>query len=45
VLAGSLAGQHRDPFDRMIAAQAMCEHLEVVTADDALGTLGARCVW
>ena len=45
VLAGSLAGSHRDPFDRMIAAQAICESLEVVTADDALAILGARSVW
>jgi PIN domain nuclease of toxin-antitoxin system len=45
VMAGSLAGSHRDPFDRMLAAQALCENLAIVTADEALGTLGARCVW
>jgi PIN domain nuclease of toxin-antitoxin system len=45
VLAGAMAGAHRDPFDRMLAAQAMCENLEIVTADEAIGTLGARCVW
>jgi PIN domain nuclease of toxin-antitoxin system len=45
VLAGTLPGTHRDPFDRMLVAQALCENVEVVTADDALGTLGARCLW
>jgi PIN domain nuclease of toxin-antitoxin system len=44
-LAGTLAGAHRDPFDRMLAAQAMCESLEVVTADAAIEALGARCLW
>ncbi|MEI9951399.1 MAG: type II toxin-antitoxin system VapC family toxin [Pseudomonadota bacterium] len=45
VLAGTLAGVHRDPFDRMLAAQALCESLEIVTADNAIGALGARCLW
>ncbi len=45
VLAGTLLGPHRDPFDRMLAAQALCENLEIVTADGALSALGARCLW
>jgi PIN domain nuclease of toxin-antitoxin system len=45
VLAGTLAGPHRDPFDRMLAAQALCENLEIVTGDEAIGALGARCLW
>lgn len=45
VLAGSLEGTHRDPFDRMLAAQAISENLEVVTTDAALTELGARAVW
>jgi len=45
VLAGTLPGAHRDPFDRMLVAQALCENMEVVTADDALRALGARCLW
>lgn len=24
---------HRDPFDRLLISQAMCEHLTIVTAD------------
>lgn len=34
VTAGELPGHHRDPFDRMLVAQAQLEHLTVV-ADDA----------
>lgn len=45
VLAGSLPGAHRDPFDRMLAAQAILENLEVVTTDGALAALGARAIW
>ncbi len=45
VVAGQLAGAHRDPFDRMLVAQALCENVQVVTIDDALKALGARCLW
>jgi PIN domain nuclease of toxin-antitoxin system len=31
---------HRDPFDRMLIAQAQCEGLTLLTADDALQTYG-----
>lgn len=34
-LAGRLPTHHRDPFDRMLVAQAMSEGLTVVTADGA----------
>ena len=44
VLAGTLAGNHRDAFDRMLAAQALCDSLQVVTIDAALALLGARCL-
>jgi PIN domain nuclease of toxin-antitoxin system len=44
--AGSLAGEHRDPFDRMIAAQAIIEDLELVTNDQLLAQLpGVRVRW
>ncbi|WAC25000.1 type II toxin-antitoxin system VapC family toxin [Blastomonas sp. SL216] len=45
LLAGSLAGEHRDPFDRMIAAQAIHDDLTVITRDPALGALGCRTFW
>lgn len=31
--AGSLTWEHRDPFDRMLVAQATCEALTLVSAD------------
>lgn len=31
--AGSLTWEHRDPFDRMLVAQAACEDLTLVSAD------------
>lgn len=43
--AGWLAGEHRDPFDRMLAAQALARDLPVMTRDTALMALGVRVVW
>ena len=44
--AGLLSWQHRDPFDRVIAAQSMVASLALVTADTAFSTLpGLRTVW
>jgi PIN domain nuclease of toxin-antitoxin system len=43
--AGLLEGAHKDPFDRMIAAQAIVEDLSIVTVDPALAALGAKVVW
>jgi PIN domain nuclease of toxin-antitoxin system len=44
-LAGRLANPHRDPFDRLLAAQSIIENIPVVTADTAIRDLGARVVW
>jgi PIN domain nuclease of toxin-antitoxin system len=33
-LAGSLPAHHRDPFDRMLIAQAQAEGLILITADE-----------
>ena len=43
--AGLLPGTHKDPFDRMLAAQSIIEDLELVTIDPKLAGLGARVVW
>jgi PIN domain nuclease of toxin-antitoxin system len=43
--AGLLPGDHRDPFDRMLAAQASVEGIPIVTADPALRGLGADVLW
>ena len=44
-LAGALPGQHRDPFDRLLVAQAMTEGLTLVTADKQLTGLGGAVLW
>ena len=43
--AGELADEHGDPFDRMLAAQAMCEGMAIVSNDEKLSALGAKQVW
>jgi PIN domain nuclease of toxin-antitoxin system len=40
--AGRLPGEHRDPFDRLLAAQSILEGLPLVSADPALDTFGAE---
>ena len=39
---GRLRPHHRDPFDRILAAQALAEGLTLVTRDPAFGAYGAR---
>jgi PIN domain nuclease of toxin-antitoxin system len=36
-----LSNHHRDPFDRMLVAQAMTEVMTLLTADKALASYGA----
>ena len=43
--AGSLPGPHRDPFDRMLIAQAMLEDLVLVSNEQAFDVYGVRRVW
>jgi PIN domain nuclease of toxin-antitoxin system len=43
--AGRLPGSHRDPFDRMLAAQALAEGLVLVSADPAFNALGVSTFW
>ena len=43
--AGLLDHRHRDPFDRMLAAQAILEHMALVTSDPVCKALGAETVW
>ena len=44
-LAGRLPGAHKDPFDRMLAAQALLEDMPLVTNDSAGAAFGVRVVW
>jgi PIN domain nuclease of toxin-antitoxin system len=43
--AGGLPLHHRDPFDRMIIAQALVEGLPVATPDRAFEPYGVPLVW
>lgn len=36
---------HRDPFDRLLAAQALHEELPVVSSDAVFGKYGVKRVW
>lgn len=46
LLAGRLQWDHRDPFDRMFAAQAMTESMTLVTGDEAFARLaGMTVLW
>lgn len=43
--AGGLDGPSRDPFDRLLAGQALVEDLRFVTADPAFRAFGVSVVW
>ena len=45
LLAGSIKAEPRDPFDRMLAAQAIVEGLDLISNDPAFDALGARRLW
>ena len=45
LIAGGLPGPHRDPFGRMLIAQARCESLHVVTRDPVFATYGVDVLW
>jgi PIN domain nuclease of toxin-antitoxin system len=43
--AGRLHGDHRDPWDRMIAAQALTRDIPVISIDAKLDVFGVRRLW
>jgi len=43
--AGMLPGPHRDPFDRMLVAQAQAGNLAIVSNDEAFDGFGIIRVW
>ena len=43
--AGRLPGPHRDPFDRMLAAQALVREFPVVSADPVFDRFGVIRLW
>jgi PIN domain nuclease of toxin-antitoxin system len=45
IRAGLLPGPHRDPFDRMLIAQAQAENLPIVSNEKAFAPYGVRRLW
>ena len=41
----SLPFRHRDPFDRMIVAQAITENLEIIGGDKAFDAYDVTRIW
>jgi PIN domain nuclease of toxin-antitoxin system len=44
-IAGNLPGPHRDPFDRMLIAQAQVERVAIISVDGALDGYGVTRRW
>lgn len=45
IRAGLLPGTHRDPFDRMLAAQAQAEDLTLISNETLFDGYGVRRLW
>jgi PIN domain nuclease of toxin-antitoxin system len=45
VRAGILSGLHKDPFDRMLVAQAQAENLAIISKDKLFDQYGLRRIW
>ena len=45
VRAGRMPGAHKDPFDRILAAQALHEDIPILSIDAQLDVFGVRREW
>lgn len=45
IRAGLLPGPHKDPFDRMLIAQAQAENLAIVSNDSVFDRYGLTRIW
>ena len=43
--AGRLSLEHRDPFDRLLASQALVENLTLVSGDQAFDLFSVKRLW
>ena len=43
--AGRMTGEHKDPFDRMLAAQAIHEDMPLISNDEQLDGFRVRREW
>jgi PIN domain nuclease of toxin-antitoxin system len=44
-MLGGLPQHHRDPFDRMMVAQALAEGIPIATSDRVFTSYGVQIVW
>lgn len=45
VRSAMLPGEHRDPFDRILAAQAIIENMALISLDEKIPSLGVLTRW
>jgi PIN domain nuclease of toxin-antitoxin system len=45
VIAGTLPGKHKDPFDRVLIAQSQVEGIAIVTRDERFREYAVQCLW
>lgn len=45
VRSAMLPGEHRDPFDRILAAQAIMENMALISIDEKIPSLGVMTRW
>jgi len=45
IIAGGLPTHHRDPFDRMLIAQAQCDELKLISVDSCFTEYDVEVVW
>ncbi len=44
-MAGQISVSHKDPFDRLLAAQALLEGINIISKDGALDNFPITRVW
>ncbi len=44
-VAGALAGEHRDPFDRLLIAQSLEEKMALLSNDAVFDAFGVQRIW
>jgi len=45
LMAGSFSAEHRDPFDRLLAAQAIIEEMPILTVDRKFEQFPCTVIW
>ncbi len=45
IKAGTLDAKHRDPFDRVLAAQSLVEGLAIISKDHSFAEFGVPTIW